>query len=63
MQLLRSRDDLIQIGYDGVTFKFWDAHNLGHKSGVEEERFPTRYRVRTDEWMLGDDRKPPNCPA
>ena len=55
MDLLGSRDELVEIVDDSVGFSFGDADNVCHKARVEEYRFPPCDWVRADQWMLRDN--------
>lgn len=56
MELLCSSNDLIEIPNDGITLSLGDPNNRFYEAWIEEERFPARHRMGTDNRMFGNDR-------
>lgn len=55
VQLLRSCDNLVEVGNDGIALSLGDSDNLGDETRVEEETVPSGDRVGADEWVFGGD--------
>lgn len=56
MKLLRGSDNFIEVVDDDIALELRDANDLGNEARIEEERLPASDRVRSDNWVLVDNR-------